>query len=140
MHEATAPPDGDYEHICLSGEESLEPDDSAAPTPTQVEAELHQERRGGTESALIFDGRYLGVRTENPGTDPGWYWLHLAFVDPQPVRRSTRLRRAVVVIDQIRALVIKDYDGVRGSRKELRQKEESRCGSKQTNSFHCLSL
>ena len=28
--------------------------------------------------------------------NPGWYWLDLAFVDPIPVRRASRLRRMVV--------------------------------------------
>lgn len=96
MHEAAAAPDGDYEHICLSAGESLEPDEATARTPSRIEAELRQARRGRTESALIFDGRYFGVRTEGRGADPDWYWLHLAFVDPRPVRRTRRLRRAVV--------------------------------------------
>jgi hypothetical protein len=96
MHEAETPPEGDYEHICLSAEDSLEPEEATVRTPSRIEAELRQQRRGRTESALIFDGRYLGVRTEGPGAGPCWYWLHLAFVDPQPIRRAERLRRAVV--------------------------------------------
>lgn len=96
MREAAAPPDGDYEHICLGAEESLEPDEATVRTPSRIEAELRQARRGRTESALIFDGHYLGVRKKGRGADPDWYWLHLAFVDPQPIRRTGRLRRAVV--------------------------------------------
>jgi hypothetical protein len=96
MHGVEAPPDGAYEHVCLSAEDTLEPDQPDAPTPVQIEAELRQTRGGETENALIFDERYLGVRTEGADSDDRWFWLHLAFVDPRPVRRAACLRRTVV--------------------------------------------
>ncbi len=83
-------------HICLSAEDSLEPDDGSAPTPERIEAQLRQVRGRGSENALIFDERYLGVEAEGPDANRRWFWLHLAFVDPKPVRRSARLGRLVV--------------------------------------------
>ena len=88
MHEAAGAPEGEYEHICLSAEESLEPEEATALTPSRIEAELRQEHRGRTESALIFDGRYLGVRTEGRGADPGHQLdLHRLQRGPNPPGR-----------------------------------------------------
>lgn len=78
-----------HEHVYLVADD---PDMFEDVEPTSIDAELTQSGGGRRQNTAIFNGTYLEVRTRPKRGDEQWYWLNLAFVDPQPVRRPERLR------------------------------------------------
>lgn len=78
----------DFEHVCLSSVEPEEPQPNFL--PSAVILSLDQSSRREKRSLVIFDRTHLGVRTGKRSGLPRKYWLRMAFLDPRPVRRTSR--------------------------------------------------
>jgi hypothetical protein len=99
-----------HEHIFLTS------DDLEDVEPGTINAALEQSHGGVHSTLVIFNGTYLGVRTNTSGATRE-YWLNLAFLDPQPVREVSRPWPAIAgVTAALAACVLVAYFGAAAPR------------------------
>ena len=87
MHTITDASPDEYEHVTMSGDEATASDELAKVELKKIDAEIEQVMAKERVKLEIFDGAYLRVSRKPVRGKSTEYRVHLAFLDPTPVKR-----------------------------------------------------